>query len=102
MGVLVAQQAHLGVDDNALLLRQQDGCCAVAVADGQVQRAILLSNRVVDISSSSNQTWQDVRMVVLDSKDQSRPEPPNSIPLKYGLRLSLMSFLCSSSETEQT
>ena len=51
----VPQRVHLCIDGNVPVLRQQDGCCVVAVADGEVQGAVLLSICVVDVSSSSNQ-----------------------------------------------
>lgn len=73
--VQVPQQAHLSVDGNGLLLCEKNGYGVVAVAYGQVQRAVFLRNSVVDVSTRSNQQRQGLSMVALNGQDQSCPVP---------------------------
>ena len=75
----LSQQAYLCIDGNAALLCQQDCCCAVAIANGQVQRAVLLIHCMVDISSSSNQQSQGLSVIALYCKNQSCPASSGKI-----------------------
>ena len=65
----VPQQAHLGIDGDVALPYEKDCCEIVAVAYGQVQRAVFLSDGVVDVSTSGDQQRQGLSMVALNSQN---------------------------------